>query len=164
MSTVTATVPPRLEHAGRLVVDNRRGTHAMLLTIATEAALFVMLFFAYFFLSKQGWRWPTEEPPKLKLALLMLAILLTSSGILTWGESQVKKRSYVAARLAMAITAALGVIFLFVQYLEYKDHLQTLTPRSNAYGSIFYTITSFHAAHVVVGLIMLLFVLALPRL
>jgi heme/copper-type cytochrome/quinol oxidase subunit 3 len=33
-----------------------------------------------------------------------------------------------------------------------------LTPRSNAYGSIFYTITSLHGSHVAVGLMMLLFV------
>ncbi|MBN1239394.1 MAG: heme-copper oxidase subunit III, partial [Gammaproteobacteria bacterium] len=39
-------------------------------------------------------------------------------------------------------------------------HLRTLTPEESAYGSIFYTITSFHFLHLVLGIFMLLFVLA----
>jgi heme/copper-type cytochrome/quinol oxidase subunit 3 len=35
---------------------------------------------------------------------------------------------------------------------------------TDAYGSIFYTITSFHAAHLMLGLFMLLYVLALPQI
>jgi heme/copper-type cytochrome/quinol oxidase subunit 3 len=35
---------------------------------------------------------------------------------------------------------------------------------TNVYGSIFYTITTFHVAHLILGLSMLVFALILPRL
>ncbi|MBW3671692.1 MAG: cytochrome c oxidase subunit 3 [Acidobacteria bacterium] len=65
---------------------------------------------------------------------------------------------------AALITLILGIVFIALQVLEYRNHLQHLKPTSNAYGSIFYTITSFHAAHLILGMIMLGYVLILPRL
>jgi heme/copper-type cytochrome/quinol oxidase subunit 3 len=49
-----------------------------------------------------------------------------------------------------------------VQTLEYQHHLQKLQPASDAYGSIFYAITGLHAAHVILGVLMLAYVLLLP--
>jgi heme/copper-type cytochrome/quinol oxidase subunit 3 len=59
-------------------------------------------------------------------------------------------------------TIALGIAFLFVQGLEYRERLRSLKPTSNAYGSIFYALTGTHGLHVVVGLLMLVFVTLLP--
>jgi heme/copper-type cytochrome/quinol oxidase subunit 3 len=156
---------PQHEHAGPPVpyVDDRRGTLGMLLFIATEAMLFIMLFFAYYFLEKGNQRWAVEEPPKLHYSLPMLAVLLTSSAILYWGEQQVKKERYIAARNALLGTISLGFVFLLLTYFEYSEHLLHLTPTSNAYGSIFYTITSLHGLHVCLGLLMLIWVLLVPE-
>jgi cytochrome c oxidase subunit 3 len=142
-------------------LDDGRGPMGMTLFIATEALLFVMLFFAYYYLGADRPRWPMDPPPKLRLALPMLAVLLTSSAVLHWGESQLKNGARRVARLSLAATLALGAVFLVLQYLEFREHLQTLTPRTNAYGSIFYTITGVHAAHVGLGMLMLGFVLPL---
>jgi cytochrome c oxidase subunit 3 len=68
------------------------------------------------------------------------------------------------ARAAVALTVAMGAGFLVLQTLEFRAHLKTLTPTTDAYGSIFYTITSLHGAHVVLGLLMLLYVLGLPQI
>lgn len=135
----------------------------MLLAIATEAALFIMLFFAYFYFAKGGWRWLDEEPPKLTLAIILLIVLLTSSAVLYWGEKQVKARRHGSARVALMGTILLGIAFLVIQTFEYADHLKSLTPHTNVYGSIFYTITSFHAAHVIVGLLILFYVFDLAK-
>jgi cytochrome c oxidase subunit 3/cytochrome c oxidase subunit I+III len=143
-------------------VDLDRGTWGILLFIMTEAMLFVMLFVAYFYITKIH-DWTMEDPPKLHYSLPMLAILLTSSVVLHWGEQQVKKRRIGAGRAALVVTVLLGLVFLFLTYLEDIEHLKTLTPRSNAYGSIFYTIVSLHGVHVVVGLLMLCWVLFLRR-
>lgn len=151
------------EQRSELGWDDRRGTGGMIFTIVTESSLFVILFFSYFFLSNGHWLWPNQQPPKLLLALFMLAILLLSSLVLGWGERQVRAQHFAKARMALYATIGFGVVFLVLQFFEYKDHLRTLTPRSNAYGSIFYTITSFHAAHVIGGLIILAYVAALPH-
>ena len=131
--------------------------------IATEAALFACLFAAYFYLGNNKERWQVDHPPKLLLAFILLAILLSSSVVLHWGEKQVQQGRHMAGRILLAVTILMGLAFLALQGYEYTDHWKTLTPFSDSYGSIFYTITSFHAAHVIVGLLMLAFVLVLPR-
>ena len=73
-------------------VDDRRGIYAMYTVIATEFSLFVCLFASYYYLGSNKTRWPIDEPPKMHLALMMLAVLLTSSVVLHWGEGTVKTR------------------------------------------------------------------------
>lgn len=165
MSVDTENLAPLTEREpGIYAVDDQRGTAGMMLFIATEAFLFVLLFFSYFYLSQGDVRWLGEEAPKLPLAFVLLAILLLSSGVIFWGERQIKTGNTFKARLSLASTIILGMIFICVQVIEYRDHLKTLSPRTDVYGSIFYTITSFHAAHVIVGLLILAYVLILPQL
>lgn len=164
MSTLDIASKPLHRPPGVSAVDDRRGTGAMICVITTESALFVILFFAYFYLARGGWRWLAETPPKLPLAIIMLVVLLASSGVLMWGERQLQARRFTRARVALAGVVLMGIGFLVIQFFEYRSHLQVLTPRTNVYGSIFYTITSFHAAHVIVGLVILFYVLILPRL
>ncbi|HEX4066912.1 MAG TPA: cytochrome c oxidase subunit 3 [Acidobacteriaceae bacterium] len=144
-------------------LDDNRGTWGIAVTIATEATLFVCLFASYFYLETNKNRWLVDKPPKLLLAFVMLAVLMSSSFVLHWGERQVKKQRYGRARLSLVITILMGMVFLTIQAFEYMDHWKELTPYSDSYGSIFYTITTFHAAHVIVGLLMLLYTLVLPR-
>ncbi len=158
MSTIAA-VPRGLPEP----LERDRGTFAMRLTILTESFLFISLFSSYFFLGNNKERWHLEELPKLHFALPMLAVLITSSFVLHWGERQVKRERYSAARIGLALTILIGLVFLTLQAFEYREHWQHLTPYTDSYGSIFYTITTFHAAHVIVGLIILGYVLAMPR-
>jgi cytochrome c oxidase subunit III len=144
-------------------LDEGRGTLAVWMLIATEASLFITLFCAYFLVGNNKNRWLIDQPPKFSYALILLAILVGSSIVLHWGEKQLKLRRYGAARAAMAVTLIMGLGFLTLQSFEYMDHWKSLTPYSDAYGSIFYTITTFHAAHVIVGLLILGYVLCLPR-
>lgn len=154
----TTKAPPPVRR-----VDNMRGSWGMAFFVTTEACLFLAMFFAYYYTDKTNAQWRTEIPPKLHYALPMLAVLLISSAILYWGEQQVKKLRYGAARIALVCTILLGLAFLVLTYFEDMEHLQHLTPRTDAYGSLFYAITSLHGAHVVFGLIMLLWVLIVPR-
>jgi len=138
-----------------------RGSWAMTMFIATEATLFVCLFFAYYYLGHLAPAWP-PEPPEWHFAAAMLAVLLASSAVLHWGERRAERRLVSQARASVMVTVAMGVAFLGLQTVEYRHHLERLRPSSNAYGSIFYTITSVHAVHVALGVLMLLFVAALP--
>jgi heme/copper-type cytochrome/quinol oxidase subunit 3 len=144
------------ESFGSLKIDETRGTLGMKLFIASEAILFICLFFAYFYLGHRHMEWPTELP-KLPKAFIMLAILVTSSVVLHFAEKRTDK-------MLLALTLALAFAFIGVQYAEYADHLKTVKPWDSAYGSIFYTVTSFHAAHLIIGVLILLFVLLLPKL
>ena len=56
MSTIHADQAPVEVLLQPLQIDQARGRQGMLLLIATEASLFVVLFFAYFFLSDGDWR------------------------------------------------------------------------------------------------------------
>jgi heme/copper-type cytochrome/quinol oxidase subunit 3 len=142
-------------------VDTSRGTWAMGLFIVTEAMLFLMLFFTYYYLGHSAPKWP-PEPPKLPFALVMLVVLVSSSVVLHSGELASRKHQFGRARAAVAGTILLGMAFVVLQAFEYADHLTHLRPSTDAYGSIFYTITSIHGAHVVLGLLMLGYVLLLP--
>jgi cytochrome c oxidase subunit 3 len=146
-----------------LPLDEERGTLGMWLAIATEVLLFVSLFFAYFYVGQRHPGWPAS-PPERRLALILLAILVASSAVLHLGERLLERGRRAAARMCIALTIGAGVVFVRVQVLEYRNRLVALWPTENAYSSLFYTITSLHALHVLVGLAILLFVLCLPRL
>lgn len=145
------------------LVDDKLGTWGMTLFIISEAMLFVMLFFAYYYIEKGNDRWKIEEPPKLHYSLPMLGVLMTSSVVLHWGEQRTKRGQYGAGRVALVGTITLGIGFLVLSYFEYAEHLVHLTPQTDSYGSIFYTITSLHVAHVVMGLLMLSWLLLLAK-
>lgn len=146
-----------------LPLDDSRGIYAMWCVIATEASLFACLFGAYFYLGNSKDRWTNNQPPALHYAWIMLGVLVLSACILRWGESRIKQERYGAARVALLVTLICGLGFLTLEYFDYRAHLVTLTPRSDAYGSIFYVISGLHVLHVIAGVLILVFTLCLPR-
>jgi len=149
----------------RLDWDHSRGTWGMLLFIATEAMLFVSLFFAYYLLGHNAPQWPPlHEEPGFKFSSWMTLVLVSSSFVLEWGNRLAKRGKAAVARLVVAATILLGAIFLTLQYFEYSDRLKHVQPDADAYGSLFYTITSIHAAHLFLGMLMLGYVICLPQI
>ena len=125
----------------------------MALVVATEATFFAFLLFAYFYLASMTvGPWPPDGAPDLKLALPNTVILILSSGTIWWAEAGIKKGAQAQLRIGLAATLVLGIIFLALQALEYSH--KTFTPATDAYGSLFFTITGFHGAHVFAGLLM----------
>jgi len=161
MTMVAESVRVAMPHG---VVDDRRGTWGMVMFILTEATLFVFLFFTYYYIAFNWKGHYPPAPPKLTLALIMLVLLLASSAVLHAGERAEQAGRVARARAAVGGTIVMGLVFLVLQAIEYRNHLKELTPTSDAYGSIFYTITSFHGAHLLLGLLMLGYVLVLPEI
>ena len=146
-----------------LKVDEDLGKYGVWLVITTEAFLFVTLFFSYFYLANRTGRWQVEIPPPIALVLILLGILVLSSIVLHFsGEMQVKKKKYSAARAGIVATIVLGLIFLGLEGFAFSQSWSNITPATDSYGSIFYVIQFFHAAHVIAGLLMLTYVLFLP--
>lgn len=161
-TTAQPPLAPEAPHTGVWPVEVNRGVYAVSAVILTEGTLFVCLFASYYFLGINKNRWAIDTPPKLPLAFTMLAILAASSLVVMWGERMVKQARYGLARAAVVLTVLMGLLFLGVQGYEYRDHWKTLTPFTDSYGSIFYTITTFHAAHVIMGLLLLCYLAILP--
>jgi heme/copper-type cytochrome/quinol oxidase subunit 3 len=142
----------------RLPVDagghGATGAWGMILVIVTEASLFAYLLFSYFYLGSMArGGWPPSGAPELRLALPNTFILLLSSVTMWWAEAGIRRGARGRLRVGMLATMALGIVFLAIQLVEY--HGKQFTPRTDAYGSLFYTITGFHGAHVAVGLLMI---------
>ncbi|MGE5468514.1 MAG: cytochrome c oxidase subunit 3 [Ignavibacteria bacterium] len=88
-------------------------------------------------------------------------ILLSSGVTVTWAHWSLKadrRRQLIAG---LALTVALGVLFLFLQGHEYWDAYtaKDLRMTSGIYGSTFFMLTGFHGAHVTIGAIMLFVIL-----
>ncbi|HEX5236152.1 MAG TPA: cytochrome c oxidase subunit 3 [Silvibacterium sp.] len=162
MSSTVQIPPPRVSLA-TLPLSQKRGGQAMWAVIATEFMLFVAMFGSYYYLGTNKDRWALNTPPSFKYPFFLLAILLASSAVIHWGEKRVKAEEYGAGRLAVWITVVMGMGFLALQGFEYADHWKTLTPYSNSYGSIFYALTTLHAAHVIAGLLLLMYLGVVPR-
>lgn len=61
-----------------------------------------------------------------------------------------------AARLQIAAAAALGVVFLLVKSREYAAHLaHDYGIETDAFFTLYYLLTGFHALHVVAGILIL---------
>jgi heme/copper-type cytochrome/quinol oxidase subunit 3 len=135
------------------------GRLGMMLLIATEASFFVYLLFSYFYLASMArGSWPPDGNPALRLSLPNTIILIVSSGTMWWAEAGIKKGQQMRLRIGLLVTLVLGMLFLALQGLEYSN--QKFTPATHAYGSLFFTITGFHGAHVAAGLLMNVFVQA----
>jgi cytochrome c oxidase subunit III len=134
------------------------GWWGMLALIATEAALFAYLIFSYLYLAALSpVHWPPEGQPKLGLATLNTGLLLLSSVFVWLCERLVRRGRQRAGVASLAVGIVLGIAFVGVQMHEWADHPYGLT--THLYGSLYFTITGFHMAHVVVGLIVLCFLL-----
>ncbi|HEY5048461.1 MAG TPA: cytochrome c oxidase subunit 3 [Rhizomicrobium sp.] len=133
---------------------NSVGWWGMLCLIATESSLFVYLLFSYaFFAVRFGPGWLPVAHPSLKLALPDTIILLSSSAVIWWAEKGAKTGRRRQHLIGVAATMAMGLVFLIVQALEWKSKTYSIT--SSSYGSLYFTITGLHMAHVIVGMVIL---------
>lgn len=134
------------------------GRWGCLTLIATEAALFVYLIASYLYLAVQTTQsWPPEGLPKLGLGSLNTVILLSSSGFVWLAERAVRAGRVRRAVLWLAIAIALGAIFVGIQLKEWTSHPYGIT--THLYGSLYFLITGFHMAHVIIGIGVLGFLL-----
>ena len=70
-----------------------------------------------------------------------------------WAQFNIEHNNNKRLCIGLAVGAVLGMVFLVIQYFEWAEKSFTLS--STPYSSLYFTVTGFHMAHVVVGVIML---------
>lgn len=131
------------------------GWYGLLTLIGSEAALFAYLLFSFYYtVTQQAGELGPTQPPSLALAGPNTLVLLASSAVAWYGERALRRGRRALATGAFVLTAALGVTFTLVQLREWS--MKPFSLSSDLYGSLYFTITGFHLAHVAVGLIALL--------
>jgi len=128
------------------------GWWGVICLIATEAALFAYLLFSYYYTWLEiGPGFLPRHPPSMDLAAPNTVILISSSFVANWTEKSIKAGRKGRFLIGGGITVLLGVVFVGMQLLEWNSKHYSL--QTGPYGSLFFTITGFHMAHVVVGLL-----------
>lgn len=121
---------------------------AMIFLVLIEATVFGTLIAAYFYLRVGEPQWPPAgiKPPDLLLPTLNTGILLASSVSMVWADKSVGRGNMRALLLGLWVSIVLALVFLALKVVEYS----TLDYQwdTYAYGSIVWTISGFHGAHV----------------
>jgi heme/copper-type cytochrome/quinol oxidase subunit 3 len=154
MAEMAATAPGTELTIGRMAVGSiewrASGWWGMLTLILTEAFLFAYLLFSYYYFAVQyGRPWL----PAFRLSGPNTLILLASSVAIWFGERGARQNVRWRLVLGLAVGLVLGAVFVGIQIVEWMDKPFGLS--SHSYGSLYFTVTGFHLAHVVVGLVVL---------
>ena len=130
--------------------------------IVSETMIFLSLFASYWMLRLSANTWPPEGTPEIGviLPIFMTIILVSSSITFHLGEMKLDEGDKAGFKTWLIITMALGLLFLGCTIFEY-NHLihEGFGWGANAKSTAFYSITGFHASHVVIGLGIFLFLL-----
>jgi len=132
-------------------VNNRMG---LWLFIFSDSFVFAGLFIARFNLMP-------DARPELNqlLGLIVTTVLLASSVLMNRAEIAIGAGDQKSFLRNTLLTMVLGTIFLVgVVFVEWPLAAQHISPREGVAGSIFYTMTGFHAFHVLTGVIFLFIV------
>ena len=123
--------------------------------ILSEIFIFLSLFSSYWMMRLGIDAWPPEGTPEIDMILpiVMTFILVGSSVTAHIAEEKLEHGDLFGFNKWWIITIVLGTAFLLCTIWEW-NHLIGLDfiPSTNAYSTAFYTITGFHASHVLVGL------------
>jgi heme/copper-type cytochrome/quinol oxidase subunit 3 len=140
-------------------LDNAR--LATMFFIGAEVMFFAGLISAYFVLRVGAAQWPPPLQPRLPVFVTGLNTLVLLGSSVALVRTLRLRRDRARLARGLALTGALGVVFLLVQGYEWAQLLSYgLTMTSGAYGVTFYTLIGVHGLHVLGALAWLGVVLA----
>ena len=150
MSTISIT--PR----DQSWITPSRGVVGILCLIAAESAVFIIFVVAYIFYLGKSIGGPSPRDV-LDIPIVGTICLLSSSLTVYLAVGALRRSKVGLCSLWLAATVLLGGIFLAGTALEWRQliYKDGLTIRTNLFGTTFYSLVGLHAAHVVVGLVML---------
>jgi cytochrome c oxidase subunit 3 len=129
----------------------------MILFICSEVMFFGGLFAAYFNVRASHQVWPPEgaEHFGANVVVVVATILLVlSSFTMQWAVWRIRAGDRTGMNRALVVTLLLGITFLGMQAFDYSIlYGEGIRLNSGIFGSLFYTMTGFHGAHVFGGVI-----------
>lgn len=153
---------PRLAYSGEGPPPERRsGSNAvlgMIVLIGSEVMLFAALISAYLVLRAGAEHWPPPGQPRLPIMLTAVnTMVLLLSAVTMWHARRAAWLTDLPrCRRWVAVTLALGAVFLVVQGSEWARLIgYGLRITSGTYGGMFYTVIGTHALHVLAGVAVL---------
>ena len=144
------------------------GMMGMYIFLASEVMFFGSLFAVYFYLYGSHPQWPPLPPesrPEYYVNWWPIpfwnTIILFSSGVTCHfaaeAIAQNNRRRFFILQIA---TIILGFLFEALQVYEFAQAFgRGLTLQANTFASAFFTLTGFHGAHVLGGLVLLILIL-----
>ena len=130
--------------------------------ILSDRVMFSALFAAYAVLSGHTAGGPTgPELFNLRNVFIETLCLLFSSYTCGLGALSVERRHPKRFLILAALTFVLGAAFLFIEFSEFAGMIsQGAGPSRSAFLSAFFTLVGTHGAHVTLGLIWLVYLVA----
>lgn len=138
------------------------GWWGMMLFLASETMTFGTFLASYFYLwfSRGGpWPPPSDHPPDMIVPAIYTGLLLLGCPCM-WFAARAARTGRRGLTGAVFVSLLLGLGFLALQGLDWREEWPDSTLSKDAYGSLFYTITGLHALHVAVGVVMVAFLVA----
>ena len=154
--TTAAASPPAVADAVALRRGRPVGWWGMLMLIASESTLFGCLVGTYFYFRFESHTWPPPGIPAPSLGTpIVLALVLAASALPLRLATRAARSARVAgAWLLVALALLVQAGYLAYAIHDFRDHLGSFTPQTNAYGSIYYVLLGAAHAHVAVGLLL----------
>ena len=152
----TPAVEHSPEHETTTGVDHRK----MLIWVflGSECMFFGSLIATYLIYYGQSVSGPTPaDILDIPTTTVSTFVLLMSSFMMVMAYSNIRRGNVRNFRVWILCTAFLGATFLGFQVFEFREFAihGHLTPRTNLFGSTFFTLTGFHGAHVTLGVVWL---------
>lgn len=127
------------------------------LFIASEVLFFSRFFWRFFHNSlaptcELGRQWPplgVAPFDPFGVPFFNTVILLRRGISVTWAHHSLIRGLHAQALQSIKLTISLGVVFMAVQAMEYRE--ASFTFRDSVYGATFFMATGFHGLHVIVG-------------
>lgn len=148
-------VPIQKQPEATLSVDPKK--FILWLFIVSIVMLFASQTSAYLVRRAEG-NWLEFEMPV--VFWYSTAVLLLSSISMQWAYFSAKKDNFSQLKIAISITFALGLAFLWMQFEGWREMVNMKVYFvGNPSGSFLYVFTGLHAFHLISGLIVLLLAL-----
>ena len=143
-------------------VARPNGWWGLAVFVASEGTLFSTLVGTYFYLRFKTLHWPPAgiDPPSITVPLVMTGVLVASALPVAFAAAAARRGRAAAARLGILTALVLQAGYFAFEIHSFADDLGRFRPDENAYASIYYTLLGADHAHVAIGLLFSLFVVA----